>query len=101
MKFTVKLPINTNEVNQANQTNAGIQAHNDAELKKVEKHRQLKELVEVPELAFVKQPLLVDIEKITLAHVNQLNEIQFDYDGKTYKAEYELEVWNKLEQRFS
>lgn len=101
MKFTVKLPTNTNEVNQANQKNAEIQAHNESELKKIEKHRQLKELVTVPELVFVEKPLLVDIEKITLAHVNQLNEIQFDYEGKTYKAEYELEVWNKLKQRFS
>lgn len=100
MKFTVKLPTNTNEVNQANQKNAEIQAHNDAEMKKTEKHRQLKELVEVPILDFVEKPLLVDIAKITLAHINQLNEIQFDYEGKTYKAEYDLEVWNKLEKRF-
>jgi len=101
MEFIVKLPTNTNDVNQANQKNAEIQAHNDTELKKVEKHRQLKELLEVPELLFVERPLLVDVEKITLAHINQLDEIQFNYEGQIYKAKLCEIAWGLLKKRFN
>jgi hypothetical protein len=101
MKFIVELPTNANEVNLANQKNAEIKGYNEVEEKKPLKNQKLKELVEVPKLDLIEKPLLVDAAKITLAHINQNGDIQFNYEGQVYKAKYDDQVWQQLEERFN
>jgi len=101
MKFTVKLPTNSLEVNQANQLKAEVEAFNKTEINKPLAKQKLKDIPTVPKLEFIEQPLLVDAKDITLAHINQDGEIQFKYFGEVYKANFDETVWNELETRFN
>lgn len=79
MKFNIKLVLNANEINEANQKNA----HG--------------ENVEVPKEIFKQSTLLVDADKITLAHLDSNGNIAFEYMGKSLIADYDSETWLYLQ----
>jgi hypothetical protein len=110
MKVYVKVVMNQAEINKAQaEIDTAIRTNTENEQKrnfyKANPEAEKETLIDVkvpalPKPKIVDQPLLFDLNKVSLVTIGDAGMIYFVYEGKGHSTENKKEVWEKFESRF-